>query len=316
MTGSVRPVIGFAGIGKMGAPMARRIIAAGYTLRAFDRDPARLREVPGAVAAGSLADLAAGTGIIVSSLPDDAALRAVALGAEGLLASLRPGAVWVDTSTVSPAVSAQVRRAQRDGDRFLAAPVSGNMEMVEAGRLTCFCSGPAEAFARAEPVLGCFARVSTRVGANEEARALKLAINHFIGSAGQIAAEALALGRKGGVPWDALLEALAQSAAATPLLAHKAAALRARDFTPTFTVRQMLKDMELIVEAGTTIGVDMPIARLVRDSFARQSEGRLAELDYFAAVLEREQLAGLDDPKLGEPKLGEPKRDDPKQESP
>lgn len=288
--------IGFVGLGKMGLPMARRILAAGHDVRALDSDPARLAALPGAASGSSLPELAAWAEVVVTSLPDDSALRAVALGPQGLLAHLAPGTVLVDTSTVSPSLSAEIRRGQHGADRYLAAVVSGNNEAAAAGLLTSFCSGPREAFARARPVLECFVRSATLVGGAEEARVLKLAINHFIGSAAQITAEAFTLARKGGVGWTTLLDAFESSAAAIPLLAHKAGPLRRRDFTPTFTATQMLKDMTLLVEAGDELGVDMPVAHVVRDRFAGQAAGELAQLDFFAALLERERLAGLGEP--------------------
>ncbi|HYZ31528.1 MAG TPA: NAD(P)-dependent oxidoreductase [Crenalkalicoccus sp.] len=289
--------VGWIGLGKLGAPMARHVAAGGQALRALDTNPARLAAVPGAEAAESIAALAAWAEVLVTSLPDDAALRAVALGPQGALAHLAPGGVLAETSTVSPQACAELRAmAEARGALYLAAPVSGSTATAEAAALTLFCSGPAAALERARPVLARFARAIHLVGGREEARYLKLAINHFVGSTAQVAAEALTLARKGGVAWETLLEVLGQSVAASPLIAYKLDPLRRRDFAPAFTVTQMVKDMSLAVAAGEAAGVAMPLAALVRNAFRRQAAGGLAELDFFAALLEAERAAGLGEP--------------------
>ncbi|AWN53071.1 NAD(P)-dependent oxidoreductase [Methylobacterium sp. 17Sr1-1] len=290
---------GWIGLGKLGAPMAghlaRHLVAAGQPLLALDRDPGRLAAVPGAEAA--TLDRIADCSLVITSLPDDASLRAVALGAEGLLARMRRDAVLVETSTVSPETSAVLRRAaEARGVLTLAAPVSGSTATAEAAALTLFCSGPEAALERVRPLLSTFARTIHVVGAGEEARYLKLAINHFVGSTAQIAAEALTLARKGGVAWETILAVLGSSVAASPLVAYKLDPLRRRDFAPAFSIAQMLKDMSLAVAAGEASGVAMPVAALVRDLYAEQTGTDLRDLDFFAALLAAERRAGLGEP--------------------
>ncbi len=141
------------------------------------------------------------------------------------------------------------------------------------------------------------AKAINHVGEREEARWLKLAINHFVGSTAQVAAEALTLARKGGVAWGTLLDVLGASVAASPLVAHKLDLLRRRDFSPAFGVAQIAKDMSLAVARGEAAGLPMPLAALVRNAFRRQAaEGCLADLDFFAALLEAERRAGLGEP--------------------
>ncbi len=290
---------GWIGLGKLGAPMAshlaRHLAAAGHALLALDRDPGRIAAVPGAEAA----DIAriGSCGIVVTSLPDDAALEAVALGPDGLIARMGRDSVLVETSTVSPETSAALRvAAEARGILLLAAPVSGSTATAEAAALTLFCSGPDAALERARPLLATFARTIHAVGHAEEARFLKLAINHFVGSTAQIAAEALTLARKGGVAWEAILAVLGSSVAASPLVAYKLDPLRRRDFAPAFSVAQMLKDMSLAVAAGEATGVAMPVAAIVRDLYAAQERTDLRDRDFFAAILAAERAAGLGEP--------------------
>lgn len=284
------PRVGWVGLGKLGAPMARHA-AARFPLRAVDRDPARLAEVAGAEAAESLPALAAWADVLVLSLPDDAALRTVA---EEAAPHLQPDAVLVDTSTVSPAACDAVRA--RLGDAYLAAPVSGSTATAERAALTLFCSGPAEALDRVRPVLATFANTIFHLGRGAEARWMKLAINHFVGTTAQVAAEAITLARAGGVPWQQALDVLGASAAASPLVAYKLPPLRARDFSPAFSVRQMEKDMGLVAAAAQSAGVPCAVAALVRDLYRDQGAGPLGELDFFAAILAAERAAHLPEP--------------------
>ncbi|MGX7706694.1 NAD(P)-dependent oxidoreductase [Methylobacterium sp. Gmos1] len=286
---------GWIGLGKLGAPMARHLVAAGHPVLALDRDPGRLAAVPGAEAAGL--DRIAACGVVITSLPDDASLRVVALGTEGLLSRMARDGVLVETSTVSPETSAVVREAaEARGVLYLAAPVSGSTATAEAAALTLFCSGPEAALERARPLLSTFASTLHAVGQGEEARFLKLAINHFVGSTAQVAAEALTLARKGGVAWETILAVLGSSVAASPLITYKLDPLRRRDFTPAFSIAQMLKDMSLAVAAGEATGVAMPVAALVRDLYAEQTGTDVRDLDFFAALLATERRAGLGEP--------------------
>ncbi|MCK8787010.1 NAD(P)-dependent oxidoreductase [Roseomonas sp. NAR14] len=282
--------IGWIGLGKLGLPMARHAARAG-TLRGHDRDMARLAGEPGIGPAESAAALAGWADILLLSLPDDGALRAVA--AE-LAPRLGPETVVVDTSTVSPRACDAVRALL--GDRYLAAPVSGSTATAEAAALTLFCSGPEAALARARPVLETFSRAIHHLGPGAEARWMKLAVNHFVGTTAQVAAEALTLARRGGVDWGRALDVLGASVAASPLVGYKLAPLRARDFAPAFSVAQMEKDMRLVAEAAAAAGTPGRLAALVHGLYRDQAATDLAALDFFAAILAAERAAGLPEP--------------------
>ena len=291
--------IGWVGLGKMGLPMSARLAAAGHDVVAYDVN-AQARaagEAQGCRAATDIGALAAASGIVISMVPDDAALRAVALGEAGVLAHLAPGAVYIDMSTVSPDACTAVRAAaEAAGAAYLAAPVSGSTQTAQAGALTIMVSGPAAAFARAAPVFDAMGQTVVHVGDGAQARYMKLAVNHLVGSTAQVVAEALALGRKGGIAWDVLLDVLGRSVVASPLIGYKLAPLRARDFSPAFTVAQMQKDMRLVAEAMAAAGIDAPLAGEVARLFAAQAGAGLATSDFFAAVLDVERRSGLGEP--------------------
>lgn len=249
--------IHFCGVGKMGLPMAAHLARAGHALTVSDpcaqrRELARSR---GLAVASDVAAAIAGAQLVFSSLPDDAALRAVAAQ---VAAAASPGSVWVDTSTVSPAASAEVARLlQPRGVHYLRVAVSGNNTMAESAQLTALASGPRTVYDRLQPLLRLLGPHQFYLGPAEEARLMKLVLNLMIAQTSAMLAEALTLGRKGGLDWAAMWQVITHSAVASPIVKAKATALRARDFTPTFTVEQMIKDLDLILGAGAAHGVPL-----------------------------------------------------------
>lgn len=265
----------FIGVGKMGLPMASHLAKAGHAVTAFDLSPERR-----ALAAGLGLPLADDLGaaltaapLVFSSLPDDKALAAVA---EAVADHARSGALWVDTSTVSPEASAAAAaRAATRGVAYLRAPVSGNNTMAERAALTVFASGPRAAYERIEPLLAAWGPQRFYLGAAEEARYAKLAVNLLIVGTSTMLAEALALGERGGLEWQALWNVVEASAAASPIVKAKAPALRKDDYTPTFTVAQMQKDVSLIRAAAQALGVATPVT----DTAARALDAAAARGD-------------------------------------
>lgn len=293
--------VGFIGIGKMGLPMAALIAKAGHAVTAFDQSAARLREAreQGIATAASIADAVSGRSVVITSLPDDAALRAVMPGSTGLIGAMAPQSILIDTSTVSAEASIDVdKAAQARGVAYLRAPVSGNASIVHTGALSCFVSGPRDAFERARPLLASFTRVQTYLGPSEEARYAKLAVNLMIAVSAAMMAESLALARKGGIAWQDILNVLDESAVASPMVKYKTAPLRSRDFNSTFSCKQMAKDLDLVIGAGHLVGVPLQLAAQVRETYGAliaQGEG---DADFIATVSHLERLSGLGEPTL------------------
>ncbi len=277
----------FIGVGKMGLPMARHLHAAGHQVTAFD--PSAERRALAAAAGLLVLDSPAALGHalaraewIFSSLPDDTALLAVASQVAALGA---PGAVWVDTSTVSPEASAQAaQQVAERGIHVLRSPVSGNNTMAERAALTVFASGPRAGYERAQPLLACWGPQRFYLGEGEQARIAKLAINLLIVGTSTMLAEALALGQRGGVEWHALWQVIEASAAASPILRAKAPQLREHDYTPTFTVEQMRKDVHLIRTAAQQLGVATPVADVAGAALAQAAQVGAAGEDYAVVI--------------------------------
>lgn len=292
--------VAFIGIGKMGLPMSRLVAKAGFSVTAFDQSAARLNEARehGIAVASSAANAVNGRPVIITSLPDDAALRAVMLGPTGLIGAMAR-AVLIETSTVSAEASAEVdAAAQARGIAYLRAPVSGNASIVHTGALSCFVSGPKDAFESAKPLFASFTRAQTYLGPGEEARYAKLAVNLMIAVSAAMMAESLALARKGGIGWQDILKMLDDSAVASPMVKYKTAPLRTRDFESSFSCKQMAKDLDLILGAGHAVGVPLQLAAQVRETYGSLVAQGDGETDFIATVKHLERLSGLGEPKL------------------
>lgn len=291
-----RPSIGWIGAGRMGAPMAGLILKAGYPVLVSTRSAASRQRLveQGARAAASVAECARGADLVFSSLPDDDALRKVALGPGGVLANARRGAIFLETSTVSPEVSAEIGREAEERDvAYLRAPISGNAASARLGEVTVLVSGPEAAWSAAKPVLETFSHAQVYLGAEEQARYMKLVANAIVINTAQGMAEALALGRKNGLEWNLMLDTLAQSTIASPWLKAKVRLLKPRDFTPTMTARLILKDINLMLAAAGTSDVPMPLTAITRDAMQDLIATGRGEEDYMATVKLSEERSGL-----------------------
>lgn len=283
--------VGWVGVGKMGLPMASHLLAAGHQLTACDTEPAALQAIVarGARAAESPAAAARDAEVVFSSIPDDAALRAVA---KSLLAGARGGAVYVDTSTVSPAASAEVAdAAAAKGVRYLRVCVSGNNKMAEGRALTVIASGDKAVYEMCRPLLAWFGPTQYYVGEAEQARTLKLAINLMVYATIGGLAEALVLGERGGLDWAQMLDVMAASAIGSPLLKNKSADLKKRDFSPTFSCLQARKDLTLINGAAVAIGIPTPLAAELARMIEECIAGGSADEDYAAMIKAVERRA-------------------------
>jgi 3-hydroxyisobutyrate dehydrogenase-like beta-hydroxyacid dehydrogenase len=222
--------------------------------------------------------------------------REVLLGPDGILSGPgRAPEVIVDSTTVSPKASAAVRlEAATHGTALLAAPVSGNPRVVEAGRLTIVTSGPEEAHRAALPYLELLAAGVTYVGGADEARLVKVCHNLMLGVVAQSLAEITVLAEKGGVARADLLAFLNDSVMGSMFTRYKTPAYVNLDFTPTFTPALLRKDFDLGFEAAGELGVPMPVAAAAAQIVQALIGNGYTDVD-FAALLELQARgSGLD----------------------
>ena len=290
------PVIGWIGAGRMGVAMAGFILKAGYPLLVYSPTAASRQKLValGAREALSVAQCATAADIIFSCITNDAALREVALGPQGVLDNAKPGVIFIDTSTVSAQISAQVaEQAQTRGIAYLRIPISGNAASARTGNVTALVSGSQTAWNTVKPIVQTFSVAQVYLGSGDEARIMKLVVNLLVYAHAQAMAEALTLGRKAGLDWNLMLDTLGQSTLASPWLKAKVALMKPRDFTPTMTGRMILKDLDLMLDAARSNDVPLPITALTRQlTQALVGEG-YGDEDYMAAIKLAEKQAGL-----------------------
>ena len=290
------PNIAWIGLGKMGLPMAHRLADAGYPLTVHNRSMDKCAELvaKGAIEAASPGDAAPGNAIVISMIADDAALEAVALGGGGVIANAAKGTLFIDMSTVSPAISIRVAAAAEDaGVQYLRAPVNGSVVQAAAGGLVILSSGADEAFQTAKPLFEIMGGKIFYIGADEQARYLKLSINIMIGITASMMGEALAFGEAGGLDWAEMVDIIASSAAGSPVINYKTDTLKDRDFRPAFTARQMAKDFDLALTSAADANVPLPVTALVRQQWNAMIGTGRGEADFFAYVELLEDLAGI-----------------------
>jgi 3-hydroxyisobutyrate dehydrogenase-like beta-hydroxyacid dehydrogenase len=294
-----RPVVGLIGLGNMGTAFAERLLDGGFDLVVSNRTPGRsdALEARGARVAATPEELAAQVDVVLTSLADDDAFEAVATR---VVEAARPGTVLVDSSTVSPDASARVAALANEASvAYLRAPVSGNPSVVRAGNLSFVVSGAPETLEEIEPVLLAIGPTIHHVGTGEQARIVKLALNLMVAVLAQSMSEALVLGEAGGVSRAALLEVMGSSAVGAPFVKYKTEPLLRDDFSATFTTGLMEKDIDLVLAAAEESGVELPLAREMKDHLHAAVEAGFADDDFIALFLHLRRASGLDDGRAG-----------------
>ena len=283
--------IAVVGLGKMGTPIAERILDAGFPLAVFNRTRSRTAPLAerGATVLASAAEALAQADVCVTMLADDGALDAVA---PQVLGGARPGTTLVDMSTVSVAASERVaERAEEAGVDFLRSPVSGNPTVVRGGTLTLVVSGPEDAARRLDGLLRAVGPKVFYVGEGERARVVKLVLQVLVGGIAELLGEALVLGESGGVDRAKLLEVINASAVGSPLTGYKGEALLRDDYSATFTTALMLKDVDLVLDLAAERRLALPFTTLLRQLLEGAIEGGHGDEDFMALYLALREAA-------------------------
>ncbi|MBI4591592.1 MAG: NAD(P)-dependent oxidoreductase [Candidatus Rokubacteria bacterium] len=285
--------VGFVGLGSMGSRMVQRLLDAGYSVVGYNRTRAKALRL--AAAGMGLAEspraVAERCDVVFSMVADTAALRAVALGADGIIAGLRPGATWVEMSTVSPGAIRELgERAAAAGAAMLDAPVSGSVATLEQGQLSIMVGGDAAVLEGVRPCLRAIGPTITHVGPLGLAATMKIATN--LGLAVQMLAfsEAVLLAEKAGIGRERAVEALLKSVMASPMLKYRGPFVLEMPQEAWFNVGMMQKDLQLALELGRAVGVPLPGTALAHEMLTAARGFGLASWD-FAVVFD--VLAGM-----------------------
>ena len=265
-----RPTIGFIGLGIMGKPMAKNLLAAGYPLVVLNRSRGPVDELVGlgAAAGASPRDVAARSGIVITMLPDSPDVESVMLGADGVVQTITRGALAIDMSTIAPATARNV--AQTLGERgadVLDAPVSGGEKGAIDGTLSIMIGGTDDAVARAKPIFEVLGKNIVHVGESGAGQVAKACNQIVVGVTIEAVAEALALAQRSGVDPAKVRAALLGGFAQSRILEVHGQRMIDRSFKPGFKVVLHRKDMNIAANAGAERDLDLRAAKLVRERF-------------------------------------------------
>jgi 3-hydroxyisobutyrate dehydrogenase len=259
--------VAFLGLGVMGGPMAGHLAKAGHQVTVYNRTGAKAEawvKAHGGRAAPSPRAAAEGAEFVMSCVGNDDDLRGVCLGEDGAFAGMSRGAVFVDHTTVSAAVTRELaQKARAAGLGFVDAPVSGGQAGAENGVLSVMCGGAQGEYDRAEPVIAAYSRICRRLGDSGAGQLAKMMNQICIAGLVQGLAEALRFGEKAGLDGRAVVEVISQGAAGSWQMANRHETMLDGKFDFGFAVDWMRKDLGICLATGDEIGAPLPVTALV-----------------------------------------------------
>jgi 3-hydroxyisobutyrate dehydrogenase-like beta-hydroxyacid dehydrogenase len=288
--------LGFVGLGAMGGRMARRLLDGGFALHGYNRTAAKAAAL---VAAGmtrvaSPREAAERAEAVFTMVTDDAALDAVMHGPQGILAGLRPGAILIEMSTVSPAV---IRRLADEvaarGAALLDAPVSGSPATLDAGQLSFMVGGDPAVLERARPFLAAIGPTMIHVGPAGLAKSMKIAVNQGLAVQMLVFAESVLLAEKAGVARERAVEVLLKSVVASPMVKYRGPFVLGMPAEAWFDVDMIQKDLRLALDMARASAVSLPSVALTHELLTAAKGMGLAHYDFAVLFDVLAQMAGL-----------------------
>jgi 2-hydroxy-3-oxopropionate reductase len=286
--------IGFIGLGIMGKPMAKNLLAAGHELVVRDNNPVAVAELTalGAAQADSARAVAERVELVLTMLPNSPQVKDVVLGKNGVLEGARAGLAYIDMSSIAPLVSREVSAAlAASGVAMLDAPVSGGEPKAIDGTLSFMVGGPQELFDQYQEVLGIMGASVVRVGDIGAGNIAKLANQIVVAVNIAALSEALVFAQKAGVEPEAVFQAIRGGLAGSTVMEAKAPMMLDRNFAPGFRIALHIKDLTNAMETGNGVGAPVPLtAALLEMMSALKVDGHEGE-DHSALVQYYEKLA-------------------------
>lgn len=277
-------MIGFIGIGIMGSRMAGRLLEAGHELVVYNRTKSKAEPLieKGAVWADSPQEVGKQADIVFTMLANPQAIDAVVFAENGLLNGLKPGALWVDSSTISPSQSVKLADAAKEKNvRFLDAPVAGSTAPAEKGELIFFVGGEADALEEVRPLLDIMGKEIHHKGPNGTGTSMKLVNNLMLGQSVAAFSEAVAFGESLGLDKEGIIKSLFAGPTAAPILHFKEKKIMNEDFeNADFKVNSIYKDMELASEEAYAHGFALPLSNLVKAFYGLCQQQGKGEYDF------------------------------------
>jgi 3-hydroxyisobutyrate dehydrogenase-like beta-hydroxyacid dehydrogenase len=291
--------VGFIGLGIMGSRQAANLRRAGFELTVYNRTRERAEAwvaEHGGDLAGSPRELAERSDVVITMVVDGGQVEALLLGEDGALAGARPGALFVDMSTIAPADARRLGAALAErGHGFVDAPVTGSAPRAEDGTLTIMVGGSEQDVARAMPLFEAMGELIVHVGELSRGQQVKVIAQGVAAVNCATLAQSLVVARRAGVNLEALLKVMGAGAANSQMLQLKGAPMLTHDFEPLFKLEHMLKDVLFCLEEARAAGAPFPFVALAGELYSAGAGRGLGERD-FAAVLE--VIEGLGDARV------------------
>jgi 3-hydroxyisobutyrate dehydrogenase-like beta-hydroxyacid dehydrogenase len=275
--------LGFVGLGVMGSRMVQRLLAAGHVVTGYNRTKSKAQwlldagmkwgDRPSAVAQAAE--------ITITMVTNTQALQAVTSGADGILAGLGAGKIYIDMSTVSPAASRELaKRVEAKGAQMLDAPVSGSVSTLEEGKLSIMVGGQRETFERAKPILEAIGPKVTYVGGNGLAVSMKIATNLSLAVQMLAFSEGVLLAEKSGIDRRTAVEVLLNSVIASPMVKYRGPFVLDMPEEAWFDVNMMQKDLLLALEVGRQLDVPLPTTAITNEMLTAARGMGLSDKDF------------------------------------
>jgi len=259
--------VAFLGLGVMGYPMAGHLQGAGHDVVVYNRTQAKAQawtDAHGGQAAATPAQAAQDADFVMACVGNDDDLRAVTLGDTGAFSTMKQGAIFVDHTTVSAKVTAELyQAAQSQGLSFVDAPISGGQAGAENGVLSIMCGGDMAAYQAAEPIMGAYARICRRIGDSGAGQKTKMCNQIAIAGLVQGLSEALHFAQKAGLDGEAVVEVISQGAAGSWQMSNRYETMLADEYNHGFAVDWMRKDLGICLDAANETGASLPVTALV-----------------------------------------------------
>lgn len=259
--------LAFLGLGVMGYPMAGHLAAAGHDVTVYNRTTAKAEKwvaQHGGAFGATPAEAVQGAEIVLSCVGNDDDLREVCTGADGAFGGMDKGALFVDHTTVSAAVTRELYAAAKArGLDFVDAPISGGQAGAENGQLSIMCGGDEGAYARAEPVITVYAKLARRIGESGAGQMTKMCNQIAIAGLVQGLSEALHFAQKAGLDGAAVVEVISQGAAGSWQMSNRYKTMLADEWEHGFAVDWMRKDLGICLDTANENGASLPVTALV-----------------------------------------------------
>ena len=289
--------IGFIGLGIMGRGMAANLVKAGYDVTVYNRTRSRTEDLAkmGAKVVDTPAEAARGNEVVITMLSDPPAIEEAVLGKDGVIEGLANGSILIDCSTVDPVTTTKTREAaDAKGARFLDCPVAGSKDAAANGELILMIGGDEDTLGEVRDILEVVSKTIIHAGPSGSGTSVKLCFNLAVSHMAAALSEALVLGVKSGLKPEVIVETFMAGTVGAPFYTWKGGCIMDRDFTTNFSTKLMHKDLNLMMSAGYSLDVPLPVTAAVKELYEMAKGHGQAEEDFCSVVKVLEDLANVE----------------------